>query len=267
MGGRSSGSGIHQWFRFNKHNWPAGNKPGDRDDSGDYKLFDDESKALTATRGYAGFEYNGDGQAQEDWFKQYSNYADLIDGMSREERGAFLAWARGEFMDGQQYGGYDSMSSYEREMTKIYDKILDKAVLTRGVTVSRDSTAELIFGKGKKTATLEELKAAKGNIITSAGSMSTGAAKTGLSIGDSSKQILYRIQIPGGAKGAGMWIADSRIHGWGRAQLEFMTNRDSVFKVGDTVWDDRYKKYVVTLKWLGHKKHEYGKRGKARNWA
>lgn len=159
------------------------------------------------------------------------------------------------------------MADWAREYTKHYDQILDKATLNHGVVVSRDSTAELIFGKGHKTASLEELKAAEGTIVKSKSAMSTGAASTGLAIGDASKQILYRIQIPAGSKGAGMWIADSRIHGWGRDQREFMTNRDSVFKVGKTVWDDRLKKYIVNLKWVGHTKHDYGKRGKARNWS
>lgn len=229
-----------------------------QNNNGRYKLFDDEAKDITG-RGWGGFEYTGDGQEQEDWFKQYSNYDELISGMSTKEREAFLAWARGVFMDGDMYKDWDKMDPYYRKFVKVYDKILDKAVLNHGVVVSRDSTAELIFGKGHKTASLDELRAAEGKIVSSKSAMSTGAAKTGLSIGDSSKQILYRIAIPAGSKGAGMWIADPRIHGWGRKQLEFMTNRDSIFKVGKTVWDDRLKKYIVNLKWIGHAKHDYGK--------
>ena len=234
--------------------------------NGRYKLFNDEAKDLTG-RTFGGFEYTGDGQEQEDFFKKYSNYDELISNMTSDERGAFLAWARGEFMHGEMYSPWGRMPDWAKEYTQHYDQILDKAVLNHGIIVSRDSTAELIFVKGHKTASLDELKAAEGTVITSKSAMSTGAASTGLSIGDSSKQILYRIKIPAGAKGAGMWIADSRIHGWGRKQLEFMTNRDSVFKVGKTVWDDRLKKYIVTLKWLGHTKHDYGKSSKARNWA
>lgn len=229
-----------------------------------YKMFKDEARG---TSGRDGFLYTGDGQEQEDWFKQHSNYDDLISNMTNDERSAFLRWAEGYFMDGEMYKGWERMGSSSKEYTQIYDKILDRATLDHGVIVARDSTAELIFGKGHKTTTLEELKAAQGQVVTTASALSSGAASTGLSIGDSSKQILYRISIPAGAKGAGMWIADSRIHGWGRRQLEFMINRDSTFKVGKTVWDDRLKKYVVSLKWLGHSKHEYGKSRKARNWA
>lgn len=240
--------------------------------NGRYKFFTDEAKDITGkTRG--GFEYTGDGQEQEDFFKKYSNYDELISNMTRDEREAFREWARGDFMDGVMFKDWDDMhGTYldidtAHEYTKVFDKILDKATLNHGVIVSRDSTAELIFGKGHKTASLEELKAAEGTIIKSKSAMSTGAAATGLSIGDSSKQILYRISIPAGAKGAGMWIADSRIHGWGRDQREFMTNRDSVFKVGKTVYDKRLKKYIVQLKWVGHSKHDYGKGSTARNWA
>lgn len=231
-----------------------------------YKLFNDEAKDITGKTS-GGFEYTGDGQEQEDFFKKYSNYDELINSMSRDEKMAFLGWAAGDFMRGEMYKDWDKMADWAKEETKVYDKFLDKAILKHGVVVSRDSTAELIFGKGHTTATLDELKAAEGQIVSSKSAMSTGAAKTGLAIGDSSKQILYRISIPAGAKGAGMWIADSRIHGWGRKQLEFMTNRDSIFKVGKTVWDDRLKKYIVNLKWVGHSKHSYGKSAKARNWA
>ena len=188
--------------------------------------------------------------------------------MTPQQRDSFLDWAAGEFMDGQQYGGWDNMTAHEQKLTKDFDTILDKAVLKRGITVTRDTTAEIILGKGHKTGSLEAFKNAEGSIITSAGSMSTGVAKTGLGIGSSSgKQVRLRIQIPAGSKGAGMWIGDSSIHGWGAKQLEFMTNRDSVFEVGKTVYDKASGMYVVNLKWLGHKKHDYGKRGKRRNWA
>ena len=69
--------------------------------------------------------------------------------------------------------------------------------------------------------------------------MSFGAASQGLTIGDSSKKVEYKLRIPPGSKGAGMWIGDKRINGWGAEQREFMSNRDSVFKVGKTTYDKR----------------------------
>lgn len=254
MGGRG-GNGS----KNSKKSGITNNKTGNNKN---YKLFKDEARDLTGS-GWGGFEYTGDGQEQEDWFKQYSNYEQLINGMSYDEAHAFREWASGIFMEGGMYKPWATMrgawgdTQDAHDYVRAYDKILDQAILKRGLIVSRDSTAELVMGKGHKTATLAELKAAEGRIVPSKSAISTGAASTGLSIGDSSKQILYRIQIPAGSKGAGMWIADSRIHGWGRKQLEFMINRDSLFKVGTTVWNDRYQKYVVTLTWLGHDKHKY----------
>lgn len=225
-----------------------------------FQEFEDVSRYSLGDRDiYAQYEYNGDGKKQIEFFKKYSNAYKLIQGMSRDEREAFLRWAEGHFMHGEGYLDWDDMPKWHREWTKHYDKILDKATLDRGITVTRDTTAELIFGKGKTTATLDEFKAMEGKSVFSKGSMSTGVAKTGLGIGSSAgKQVRLRIQIPGGSTGAGMWIGDSRIHGWGAKQLEFMTNRDSWFKVGKTVYDKASGMYIVNIKWIGHEEHDYG---------
>lgn len=232
-----------------------------------YKQFKDVSRYSKGDRdGYAQFEYDGDGTEQIEFFKKYSNAYDLIDNMTPSERDSFEAWTRGEFMDGQSWEDWDTMDSRGyaslRELhkwTRDFDKILDKATLNRGIVVTRDTTAELLFGKGKTVGTLDEFKALEGKNIFAKGSMSTGAASTGLGIGSSSgKQVRLRISIPSGAKGAGMWIGDYRIHGWGAKQLEFMTNRDSWFKVGKTTFDKASGMYVVNIKWVGHDKHDYG---------
>lgn len=225
-----------------------------------YKEFNDVSRYSKGDRDwYAQYEYDGDGKTQIEFFKKYSNAYELISNMSESERQAFLRWAEGHFMDGQQWGGWDNLTPRERQWTKLYDKILDKATLNHGVVVTRDTTAELLFGAGRKTGTLSDFQALEGKNIFAAASMSTGVAKTGLGIGSSSgKDVRLRISIPRGAKGAGMWIGDSRIHGWGAKQLEFMTNRDSWFKVGKTTFDKASGMYVVNIKWVGHDKHDYG---------
>lgn len=240
------------------------NKTQNQSNNSRYKEFNDVSRYSKGDRDWtAQYEYTGDGQQQIDFFKKYSNAYDLIDNMTPKERESFLRWAEGEFMNGESWRNWEDMPSRHREWTKDFDKILDKATMKRGVTVVRDTTAELLFGAGHKTGTLADFKAMEGKTIFAKGSMSTGAAKTGLGIGSSSgKQVRLRIQIPAGAKGAGMWIGDSRIHGWGAKQLEFMTNRDSYFKVGKTVFDKASGMYVVNIKWVGHDKHDYGKKKK-----
>lgn len=213
-----------------------------------------------------GFSYDHEGRygrEQEEFFREHSNVDELIRSMSSEEVDAFKdMWAPGWFMDGQQYRGWDSMSSREQMATRIFDKYLDQATLDRDIVVTRRATAELVMGAGKKFATLEELKAMRGSLVTSKGSMSTGAAKEGLTIGSSSKNIEYKIHIAAGTKGAGMWIGDSRINGWGPEQREFMTNRDSVYAVGRTSYDRKRDVYVVNMYYVGREKHDYGRAGK-----
>lgn len=224
-----------------------------------FKQFNDR---ILGETGRDSYEYGGDGHEQVEFFKKWSNAYKLINSMSPGDREAFKEWARGYFMDGEQYRGWDNMSDFARNLTKVYDNILDRATLNHGLVAHRYSTAELVLGAGHKTATLAELQAAEGSLVTSKGSMSFGAAATGLGIGDSSKQIEYRLKIPAGSKGAGMWIGDSRIHGWGVRQREFMTNRDIVLRVGKTVFDSSRNKYVVEVYYEGRTAHDYGKKKK-----
>ena len=203
-----------------------------------------------------------DGSEQVDFFKENSNYDELISEMSSEERRAWESgWCPGYFMDGSQYRGWDAMTSREQEWTRTFDKYLDRATLDKPVEVVRLATGELALGAGKRTGTLADYQAMVGQTVLSKGSMSTGAARTGLSIGDSSKQCEYRIKVPGGSTGAGMWIGDSRINHWGAKQREFMTNRDSFYRI-DRVHENRYGKIVVDMTWIGRDQHDYGKSGK-----
>ena len=116
------------------------------------------------------------------------------------------------------------MSGLEQQLTRVYDKYLDQSVINAGVEVRRLGSAELLLGSGRSLArSIEELKALEGRDIFAKGSMSFGAAAEGLYIGgDSRKNVEYKLRIPGGSKGAGMWIGDSRINGWGPEQREFL---------------------------------------------
>lgn len=154
------------------------------------------------------------------------------------------------------------MTGSEQRRTQIYDDILDQSVLNKGVVLTRSSTAELVFGGGHTKASLDDFQAAEGSIITSKGSMSFGAASQGLSIGSYGKTVEYSLKIPGGSKGAGMWVGDTRVNGWGADQREFMTNRDSVFRVGKTTYNKERRTYSVELEWMGHTAHDYGSSGR-----
>lgn len=225
-----------------------------------YKEFNDIEQS-----GYrGGWYYDGDGKEQEDFFKKYSNFDEIIDSMDARERSAWNDhWVPGDFMYGQQYQGWDNMTRQEQAWTKTFDKFLDKSELKHGVVLTRRTDAQLVLGAGHKTATLEELKAAEGSIVTSKGNMSFGAAKHGLTIGDDSKKIEYRLSIPGGSKGAGMWIGDKRINShFGNQQREFMTNRDTAYKVGKTTYDAKRGVYIVNIKYIGRQEHDYGKKKK-----
>lgn len=222
--------------------------------SGGFKTFSDEASG--------GWTYYGDGSEQVDFFNQNSNYDELVSGMDYDQERAFLRWASGHFMDGQQYQGWDNMDDYDKKLTQIYDDILDQATLTKGVVLTRRSDAQLVLGAGNTVPTLEALQAAEGSIVTNKASMSFGAAKQGLTIGDNSKKVEYKLSIPGGTKGSGMWIGDDRINHWGPQQREFMTNRDVVLKVGKTTYDKSRGIYTVNIEYVGRQAHDYGTTGR-----
>ena len=247
MGGRGGGSG------FSGHD--SGTARNNNKNKEEYKEFFDEE--TSDTRSYNNRKQ--DGAEQKAWFAEHSNFDELIQQMNSKEREAFNDyWAPGHFMWGQQYEGFDNMDARDQELTRIYDKYLDKATLDHGVIVTRLTDAQLVMGAGHKTATLDELKAMEGKIVPSKGHMSFGAAKHGLRIGDYSKQIEYRLAIPGHTKGAGMWIGDKRIDFWGAEQREFMVNRDILVKVGKTTYDKARNVYTVNLEYVGRQKHDYG---------
>ena len=143
--------------------------------------------------------------------------------------------------------------------------MLDRSVMTKGVAVVRRATPELLLGAGAGRPTLEQLQAMEGRTITSKGNMSTGAAKQGLTISSvgTHKPCEYRIHIPAGSKGAGMWIGDARINpGWGAKQREFMTNRDISLKVGKTTYDKKRNVFITDVYFVGRLAHDYGKSGR-----
>ena len=227
-------------------------------ESGTYKEFDDVPSG--------GWTYAGDGEDVKRFFEENSNVDELISSMDSYTVNAFEDyWAPGHFMSGQQYRGWDGMSKLDQDLTRAMDRVLDRGELKEGIVVRRLSTAELVMGAGKRTATLEELQAMKGRVVTSKGAMSTGAAAQGLTIG-SSKEVEYAIKIPGGerSRGSGMWIGDTRINGHGTRQREYLINRDTSFKVGDTTYDRKRGVYVVELLYAGLGEHDYGAGGHGR---
>lgn len=224
---------------------------------GSYHAFD----GLPVAGYYGGWQYDGDGQDEMDFFFENSNFDDMINQMSEDDKQAFKMWARGAFMDGQQYDGWDNMTNLEKERTQRYDRILDNAELKKGIELRRLSDAQLVLGAGNKMPSMEDLKAMEGQYITAKGSMSFAAAKRGLTIGDTDKKVEYVLKIPPG-KGAGMWIGSGAINDWGSQQREFMTNRDISIKVGKTRYNKDRGIYEVELEFGGRQKHDYGKSGK-----
>ena len=213
-----------------------------------------------------GFEYHGSGEEQDKFFRENSNFDQLINMMSDSDRSMFNdIWVPGHFMGGQQYKGFENMSSIEKKATRVYDKYLDQSILNKGVIVNRLATAELVLGAGHRLGSLEDFRAMEGKTVISMGNMSTGAAKQGLTIGSSisttrswGKSVEYKIHIPSGSKGAGMWIGDRRVNrGFGRDQREFIMNRDIRLKVGKTTYDAKRDCYIVNLTFDGRIPHNY----------
>lgn len=204
-----------------------------------------------------GWEFDGN-KFTEDWFKSNSSAYDQIDKMTDAEREAFRAWARGQFMMGQQYGKFSDMSGRDQSMTRIYDKILDASELKQGIITYRRAGWELLNNGSSRAMSIEQIQkmADEGAIVTSKGSMSTAAASSGLWGMGSGKKVEYEFKIPAG-QGRGMWIGDNRINGWGSRQREFMTNRNAHFRVDGVRYDSNKGIHVVTLTYLFHGEHDY----------
>ena len=209
------------------------------------------------------FDYKEDGSEQVEWFRENSNVEELIDGMSNGEKRAFSRWAEGMFMWGQQYDGWDNLGHDEKLYTQTYDDILDKSVISKGVSVVRLTTAEIFFGKGHSCADYDELAALEGQTILSKGNLATAAANKGLTVGQHTKEHEIRINIPAGSKGAGMWIGDERVNmRYGARQREFLMNRDVLLKVGKTTWDESRNVLITELTYVGRTPHDYGTSGR-----
>lgn len=218
-----------------------------RADDTEYHQFPDKHKD--------GWTYYGDGREALDFFKNNSNYDDLIRSMSKDERYQFMRmWAPGRFMRGQQYEGFENMSASEQLATRTFDKFLDQSEITKPFTVYRESGFNLLNNGSSGRMTMNEIKALIGTDIYSAGSMSCGAAQEGLTIG-TPKPVSYKINFPAG-KGMGMWIGDSRVNDWGAQQREFMTNRDAIYTVKGVTKSGN--KYIVELDYRGRIPHQYG---------
>ncbi len=203
----------------------------------------------------------GDGEDAFDtieWFLLNSNVYEILENTPYNDIAAINAFTNGYFMQGQQYKGFSNMDAEEQRYTRSYDRLLDQSVIDSNLKVTRFATPELLFGAGAKTTTLTELQAMKGRVITSKANLSTAAAKVGLSIGDATKQIEYKIHIPAGAKGAGMYIGfKGWMHAYGVNEREFMLNRDIQFEVGKTRYDANRKVFEVDLHFKGLLPHDY----------
>ena len=206
-------------------------------------------------------EYNGDAAATVQWMKDNTNSYQLLDEVDKNsDMWAFQYWTGGRYMDGRQYGDFSAMSADDQEAVSILDSYIDRSVVNAGMTVCRGSTAELLLGKGNMTMTLEQARAMKGLTITSKSMMSAGAAAEGLPIGAGQKGVQgmeYRINVPKGAKGAGIWMGDKLVNPlWGAKQRDFVFGRDSMFTVGNAY--ESGGKLIVELNWVGHGVHDYG---------
>lgn len=253
--GSSKGSGGGSSKNVKQDKLTAAAKSGTIDDK--YKnlqTFDDKAAGT--------HQYVGDAQKTYDFFNENSNFDSLVNQMDKTERNHFRMWTAGEFMQGQQYKGFDGLDDYDKKLTRTYDKYLDQATLSKGVQLSRLTDAQLILGAGKKKATLAQLQAMEGNFIKSKGNMSFSAASEGLTIGAKGKNVELKLKVPGGTTGAGMWIGDKRINGWGAKQREFMTNRDIVMRVGKTTYNKSRGVFEVEVFYEHREPHDYGKSGK-----
>ncbi len=197
-----------------------------------------------------------------DWWKneENGNAEDVIKNATDDEQKGITAWTGGSFMGGQQYKNYDDMDERRQFETTQLDNIMNKSVLNKNITVARLSTAELVFGSGNKFASPEDFAAQEGQLVFCKGSLATTAKPHGVKV--SGGTVEYKIHIPAG-KGHGVWIGDGRVNPtFGTKEREYVTRRDTWYKVGKSKYDAKRDVTVVDLFMVSHGKHDYGKTGK-----
>ena len=227
----------------------------------EYTKFKGELETTGFLRGRA---FKGDGSDVNQFFRDSTNNYDLIAEASMDNAAidAFNSWAVGDFMDGQQYDGWDNMDREWQEKTRIYDSYLDRSVINKNFETRRLASAELLLGGGNYNITEQQLKELMNRTepFLVKANMSTSAAPSGLQIGWGSHPVEYVFRFPKGSVGAGMWIGDSRINDeWDNRQREFMTNRDSLFKLEGYKRNEKKGVWEVTMKWVGGAEHDYGR--------
>ena len=219
------------------------------DSSAAYKEFDEVATSS--------FSFDGEDTATADWFEKNSNFSEICNTITEDDRSALVGYTSGDFMRGELYYGFSKMDNYKQSVCKKLDNILDKSVINSNIKVARLSTAEFLLGKDKIKGTLEELQATKGKTITAKSFLSTCAAKEGLEIGNNTKQVEYKIHIPKGSKGAGMYIGGKKLNLLAMYQREFLVNRDTQWKVGDTKWNAKRKIFETDLFFEDLLPHDY----------
>lgn len=202
-------------------------------------------------------DYGPNGAETTKWFEDNSNFREILSSATDDDKIALHKFSTGYFMDGQQYGKFSSMHSSAQDYVRSYDRMLDQSVVNANVTLTRFATPELLLGGGRRTTTLTELQAMKGRVITSKANLSSAAAKEGLTIGDTMKTVEYKIHIPKGSRGAGMYIGVDGIHAWGEHQREFLLNRDTKWVVGNTREDKGRGVFEVDMYYDGRLPHDY----------
>lgn len=241
-------SGLAKHNGASKNMLPGVKDISDKIDLDKYKVFRDTASGT--------HEYHGDGSDVVDFFQHQSNYDEIINSMTYDEKQQFVMWARGMFM-GSNKAEYKDLMSREQQMLKTYDKILDKSELNEGIVVRRLASFSLVNNGSRDVPSKEALKNMEGQLVDVKMPLSASAASQGLSIGATGKNVEYVIHIPAGSKGAGMWIGDRRINNWGARQREFMVNRDVIFRQGKTVFNHDRGIYEVELIYVGRTKHRY----------
>lgn len=203
-------------------------------------------------------QYDGDGADTIEFFKSNSNYRDLIGQMSINDIEAFESWSEGYFMSSDRWiSSFSQLGPIDQRYIKTFDTYIDQSRLTTGIVVSRSDGPQLLGFDRYAQLNDTDMQALVGTNLSVRGNMSFAAASEGLTIGNSSKNIEYKLNIPKGTVGAGMYIGDDDINGWGAAQREFLTNRDIVVRVKSIKSNKTSSGYIVELDYVGREKHRY----------
>lgn len=188
-----------------------------------------------------------------------SNSTEWVQGLSYEERDALESYTGSLYQD-INYDLYtkdwDNMHGYVKDYVKAMDKAFDKAVLLKGIQVTRQCDFKIFGAKSYEKMSIQEIKDfikknGVNNTLQNDGYLSFGANNHGAAIDGSG--LVIHLKVPPSI-GAGAYVNPISVNA-GAHENEFLVNRGANLKFDpNSLHVDSYGKVHINATWVPGKK-------------